>query len=356
MILFPTIVMPPQPATAQDVLQRLDKFVQSAQSLSVDCKLTSSKEATPGAAHLVFVRPSNMLYSLKWGQIDYKFVGNGSGSIDLERVHKVYDVQPEWSTLASPRTELAADSGVPSVFPSYLITDPSSLASLKYGGQTNINGVAADELDATAGKVNLRLYVNSAGEPVRYHYDWTSQKQDGTVEKGSLQCDLSNYKVNLSPSQALFQFAVPTGYRELTLPLDDRPAGVGEKFPFDGWTGSGTSLADEVKQKDSLIVVTDQDCDPSAASASAVKQLADGGNLSVLVVSLSPTGAKPAGLDSYPTYYDPKGDVRRKANFPGTPMFYLVNKTGDIIKVWYGFDPDSAADFVKDVQAALKGG
>src|SRR2546423_2833645 len=141
MILFATMLMPLAPSTSGDVLRRLAAFTQQAQSLSVECKLTSPAVNTPGTAKLLFVRPNDQRYTLNWQHIDYRFTGNERGSMDLEANSKRYESESDWNGLAVPRTEMALISGASLTFPFFLL-DPSMkyMSDVSYAGQVKING------------------------------------------------------------------------------------------------------------------------------------------------------------------------------------------------------------------------
>src|SRR5437588_1072456 len=205
MILFATMLMPLAPSTSGDVLRRLAAFTQQAQSLSVECKLTSAAINTPGTAKLLFVRPNDQRYTLNWQHIDYRFTGNEHGSMDYEANSKRYDSQTDWSGLAVPRTEMALISGASLTFPFFLV-DPSmkNVSDVAYVGQSTINGSQADELDGHIRSLRIKVVVDSDGKPVRYSYS------SGGL---SVQCDLSNYQINQRYPADLFSINPPSGFR-----------------------------------------------------------------------------------------------------------------------------------------------
>ena len=348
MILLATLLMPAPANTADEVLRRLAAFTGRANSLSVECKLTSPLVNVPGTATMFFVRPNQLRYELKWQQIDYRFTANEHGSMDYEANSKKYDMQNGWSALAVPRTEMAAISGASLTFPFFLV-DPTMtkyVSDVKLAGHSTINGVEADELDSHIRSLQIKVFVDGEGKPVRYWYGH---------QNGGVQCDLSDYQLNQSYPADFFSIDPPSGFQELSLPIEDRPVGVGQKFPADGWTSSSGKLSDLFSKKDSLVVVTDEGCEPSARSLATLQKIQNSGDMNVVSITLSPAGHEPAGFDKFPTYYDPSGVQVKALQVPGTPLFYLVNRSGQIVKVWFGFDADNADAFEKDVNATLRG-
>jgi len=348
MILFANLLMPLPAHNADDVLRRLAAFTSKAQSLSVDCKLSSTAANVPGVANLILVRPNQLRYSMKWQHIDYRFTANPSGSMDFEANSKRYDMQNGWSGLAVPRTEMAALSGASLTFPFFLI-DPSMkkyVAGITLAGQSTIDGVTTDEVDGQVKSLKLKVFIDSEGKPVRYWYGGQGV---------AVQSDFSNYRLNQQYPAETFSVNPPSGFRELTLPIENRPVGVGQKFQVDGWTSSAGRLSDQFSKKDTLVVVTDEGCEPSERSLSTLQNLQSAGEVNVVSITLSPKGVEPTGFEKFPTYYDPSGALIKQLQVPGTPLFYLVNKSGQIVKVWFGFDSDNGSTFEKNVDAALKG-
>jgi len=321
---------------------RLLKFIGSAHTLSAELTLSSSAVPGTGTVKIVYVRPNKLYYSMKWANMDYTFVGNERGTWNADGTAKMYDEFPNWG-FSYPYSEV---SSAPALFiPGYLMDgtlNSEQIVTLVPGGHATVNGAEVDKLQPASPEKKGELYVDHNGRPVR----------SVTYRNITITADVKSLVVNKPVADSVFGNNPPVGYKAYTVPLNTQPVRIGHRFPLGGWTPGG--LSELVGQKETLVLVTSPGCEPSARSAKVLEHIRQARAVGVAVVSLSPSGGAPAAFAGFPKFFDPSGKMAEALNAPGTPLFYLLDKSGAVQKIWFGFDPDKAVAFEKDVLNSAK--
>ena len=88
---------------------------------------------------------------------------------------------------------------------------------------------------------------------------------------------------------------------------------------------------------------------PSLSSLSVIKTIKE---VKVLVVSVNGSG-KSLAAGGVPVFNGSKGDLMTNWRIGATPTFYLVDRSGKITNVWYGFDKHRARRFATEVSDAV---
>lgn len=339
--------------SGQPVVDKLKQYITSAKSLACELKLSSPGVPTQGHVKMSYVRDRSLFYSIDWtignGRLDYKFVLNPTLVWDADMDAKVYDETPNYNQ--SFGLPLSRISNAPALFsPSFLYygTPLQTNVPVQVVGSETVDGVSTTHISGKAATTQLDLYIASDGKPVRY----VTKPDQGRP----IIADIVSLVRDKSLPEQTFPGNPPLGFNEYTTPLPLPPAQVGKPFPAAGWKsakGDSTGLDGAISKREAMVMVTTEDCDPSSAAADALGKME---NVNVVVATLSPTGAAPRSLSSFPLYYDPTGKVASQVEGPGTPLFYLIGKDGKIVKVWFGYDPDHEAEFLNDVQYTIKNG
>jgi outer membrane lipoprotein-sorting protein len=337
MIVLPLALILQQEQPSQAALEKMTAFIRDAHTLSAEMTLTCPAIPQQGTARMVYVKPNKLFFSIKWAKIDYEFVGNDKGSWDADPSARIYDETTDWHWYYPD----SLFSDAPMYFtPGYLMDGTlhtEQIGKLVVGGTSTVNGVNAFKIQGAPGSRQGEIYVDANGKPLRSVY---------YRKFGAITADIKSLIVNQPVPSSLFGYNPPLGFSAYSVPLTPSPIGVGKKFPIEGWSGSG-SLAKIAAGKSTLVIVTDAGCEPSSRSASTLAHIK--AKIPVAVVTLSTSGAVPSSLSAFPKFYDPSGKLGAAVNAPATPIFYLINSTGFVQKMWLGFDPDHAADFQADV-------
>lgn len=331
------------PGPPPPIVVALSNYIKSAKSLSAEITLSGSNMKDVGTVRMVYVKPDKIFYSFKWKGIDFEFVANDKGAWDADLAAKTYNETPEWGWYYP----YSIESDAPMIYTPGFLMDGTlhteKIGALAVIGHETINGVEAVKLGDRSGLSKAVLYVDHNGKPLR-----------SVTFRGHIQitADIKSLVINGPEPSSLFTYNPPLGFQSFTVPLTLRPIGIGDKFPVSGWKSAG--LAEMFAQKPTLVVVTEEGCEPSAKSAAALANIGKRGTLNVAVVSLSPNGGVPSSLSQFPKFYDAAGRLDKAIGAPATPLFYLIDKDGKVAKVWMGFDPGKADEFEKDVADSAK--
>jgi outer membrane lipoprotein-sorting protein len=342
-MIFATFALLAQSGRAQaPPIAHLASYIRSARTLSAELTLSAPGVKTVGTVKLVYSRPNRLYYSIKWDELNYTFVGTEKGRWDADVITKTYDEFPNWQF----DYPMSAFCEAPSFFTPGFLFDGTLASEHVYrmaaAGTTKVNGIEADKIEDAGGAGKVELDVDKNGRPLRFIFN----------RRITITAEIKSLVINKPVSPTLFAFDPPPGYQPYTVPLATIPTKVGDAFPLKGWQPAG--FADLISSKPTLVMLTTPDCEPSARAAAALQQLRDAGLINVATLSLAASGAVPSGLERLPKFFDSTGRITAGINAPGTPFFYLLNTKGVVLKAWYGFDPDKASIFIKDVADSAK--
>ena len=294
------------------------KWFAPLQSLSVDITINQVGNPVPGKATLVFQRPGQLFYQLKWGKDQYTFTIDNSVATEVDLREKSYDVYdvPGWTP-----PEANGSDWVVSYFPSYFVDEQIRLPPDCFDGEGRVS-----------------------------HYAIASADEQGQ-HKNSL--TFSNYKTNISIPESRFQQSVPAGLSIYGTPRPAPPIEIGRMLPnvaLVNSKGAKTTLVQALSGKPTLVACLDPQCGPSIASLAVLKKLNKPG---VIILN---TGAKGSGIrTTLPVYHDTSGKLAREFRVPMTPLYYLVGPQGKVVNVWYGFDRDDPSRFRSQIEEAVQG-
>lgn len=272
-------------------------------------------------------RPAKRLrFEAKGAGTDFGLSSTEKGYFEVNRVQRVYDEHEPLGRLTHYGSRI---SGAMGAFPNFLLAGSTKAVFQDLKVTANARG---DELSATfeteRGKGQIHMGIDAQGRPVRYeiespmgHIIWTL-------------VSFSDMKGGLAATYR----PLPMGYVPYALPEIPFPLAIGSAFPLRGWR-QGNRSVDLSTAKGLLVAVLGSDCPPSASVRPSLARL----EKQVPVAIVGPNGLS-----------DPSGALLKKLSPPGTPMFYLVDRSGKVSKLWFGFDAQKAKDWEADVVASVK--
>ncbi len=342
------------------VLDRFEGFIRRANSLSVSVKLKVEGSTAEGDGTFSFKRPNNVAFRMKWGPSDYQFAANSAGGIEVEHSEKRYR---EYSPIPEFGMPESGMSPTPSFgFPTVLLIGDlrkAIPADAKYTheGSRKLGGVSVEtvsgafETMAGAGKVTAS--IDGSGRLVHMRI-WRS----GTGGESALELAFSKYVVNGAAPMGVFSNKLPLGYSPDALPHNSIPQQAGEKIDLSNLSPIGSGQKVDLRSKYGksplVLIVADAGCAPSTkllgvvnAAMGEIRGL--GGK--VAIVWMEKRGAAPGGVEEFK---EPSGDALARFGSPGTPLVCVVDASGTVGQVWYGFDATYAAQFRKELVAAVR--
>lgn len=324
-----------------DPVERLEKYL-SAKEGSVEFTITSPQFEGAGKGSFRWRKPGEQAFAIEWSPSSAAFVQSPGGAIEIDRVDRTYLEFPGRATLAPPPSIVTPLPGL--TYPMILFAGGLGKGlppTTKFtpGPKETIGDIQADRVDAhfTDGQVTVeaQAYIATDGRLLRYREKSTSP---GGVRE--LTWTFSNW--NLAPTfpAATFARTVPDGYVPFSLAYPEPPVEIGDQAPFGSWTDarSGKPLAVDrlAKGKWTLVGFFDRE-DASRAALAAWPRLAAG---FVSVAVLDGGGVIP----SAGTAVRDSGAIARRWRIPGYPFFALVDPSGKIALLSFGFSPaDEAA-------------
>jgi hypothetical protein len=339
--------------TPQQVIARFSKFMSGMTTLSLDIKMKVPNGTGNGFGHLVLEKPNNLLYRMKYGHSDYTFAATETGIVEIERGNKTYAEWPTWDRLQMPVSRISDTLSLG--FPPFFLwgnLNSKIFTSYDYVGRGSIGAIQVDHIRGSGQDAKVDLFIADDGHILRYALDLVRGQKHLQSE-----LDFSNYVVNHAVASNTFVVKVPPGSHVYSLPTLSNPLEIGESFPAEGWFDAASrqrrSASEFYRDKPALFVAVSPDSEPSARTAGSLGRL-NGTSVNVVLISTLKGGGVPSALNGLPQLYDPAGSTLRSLRSPGCPMFYLVDTSGKINRLWLGFDPAKAGAFEREVQEALK--
>lgn len=342
-------------------LDRFASFIQKANTLSVDVKLTlpGAPEAT---GKLMFERPRRVRFTMEWGQSVYTFSSTERGVLETELATKRYDEFQPQSKLIGPLSRI---SQTPEVgFPTVIIEGdlrgmlPSDarIASL---GKVQMNGVEVDHVQAVyatqQGRGQTDVFIDSTGRLLKL-----GQAVDSEQGQLAFTQEYSNYRVNGSLGLESFLGRIPDGFVPHTLPGAMTYLLEGETFPSVALgQKSGAPKALEFSGKGALVAFTTPDCAISARAAPLLSTLRESAKASgytfVEISDARRAGDAKAHSGASDVRFDPSDTARTAFGVQGTPSLWLVNGNGRVTGYWFGFNPAESHRLEREIKDALEG-
>lgn len=330
-------------------LDRLLQFLQGADRLKVNftAKIGDGKEQ-PAAGTIAWDRPDQMLFRVRFEGNSYTFAVGKKRTIEIDGASHRYVESAAFGQVAPPVGML---SGLPDfTFPHILLSQSKGdLAPGRFGYRANgtalLSNVQTDRITGDTGRGKIDLFIDRAGRLIRY-----VAMQDTGEGPTRVTFDFTHYEVNGKLPPDLFSPAIPAGFDAAMLPREVAPIQSGEQFPG-GWKRVGTGAGEPWSGVERTLIVFVAGQDPPAAHA-AVSLKALAAKVRLAYLSADPKGAVPSGYPPAATYVDPKGDAYSKLRAPGTPMFFLTDTGGRVIRLWFGFDRAKRAQFEQEVLGA----
>lgn len=337
-----------------DPIERLSKYLAEAKAGSVDFSITSPQYEGTGKGSLVWRKPGEQAFRVAWGPGSAAFVQSPGGAIETDRVLRVYQEFPSRSTLVPPPSEV---TGLPGLTYPLIIQVGGIKGALppatKFatGPKQTVEGVETDRIDAsfTDGQVTVeaRAYVAADGRLIRYR-----EKSESPGGGREIEWTFSKWNLNPAIDATTFSRSVPDGYVPFALEYPYPPVEVGENAPLGAWTDArtGKPLAADRLAKGKVLLVGFFDSDePSKAALAAWGRLAQGFvSVAVLDGSTAPPSAGNAARDN-------DGTVAKRWRIPGYPFFALVDASGKVSLLSFGFTAAEEAPLRKALLEAGKG-
>jgi hypothetical protein len=208
---------------------------------------------------------------------------------------------------------------------------PGQPTATTEGSDTELHASKADQM----GKIEVWATENGDGELTSLHV------QKSGMMSVDLKWKLSyEFPKDLPLSEMAPDY--PLGYQPYSLDRFVYPLAKGKPLPT-GWVKPGSTeavdLSKMANQKPFLLVFLDER-GPSRRAMDAIHDLS--AKLPVFRV----------GKD----IADPDGKLTAAVNPPGWPTFVLAGANGNVLQVWYGYDPEHKAGFESEVLTAMNGG
>jgi hypothetical protein len=293
------------------------KLISGTKTLSVD--LDVQLEGAPPIGHGTFVMasPDKLYFHLTIGKGDYTYAIHNGQAIEIDKGQKIYD---EYAVAGLGEPEAYSSDWAVRYFPTVFLSEQTVLP--------------AKFFDAS-GLVTRYVFNTQVGEKI----------VKTTV-------NFSNYKLDQPIPDSRFVANPPAEFDAVSTPRPAPPLQIGEILPAVHLTdghGHATDLVRALGGKTTLVALLDPQCAPSISAVRFLKSVKD---VPILALNDSANGK---GLATSPlaTYFSPAGGIAKVLRTPMTPLFYLVDGTGKISNVWYGFNSDDPAKFSKQVTDAL---
>lgn len=296
--------------------QRFRDFVGAQKSLSVHITLHRKDIPGDGAADLIMVSPDKIFFHLVWGREDYTYTVEAGRATEIDRGGKLYDEYPV------PYAGAPTANGsywVLGFFPTVFV-DPNVI-------------LPENSIDAN-GKITQ--YTVRVGDP-----------------PASVDLIFSDYKTGITVPESKFQISPPAGFVSYSTQDLPPPLEIGQKLPNVTLSHAGSrdtnKLSEELSGKKSLVAILSPDSKPGIASIPTLREIK---GARVVIVNLKPSGTGIQG-GALPVLFDPQGGVEKALRAYRSPTFYLLDESGKITNVWYGFSRARKGLFAKQVKEAL---
>lgn len=345
MLTLLSVLLPQDPA--QLVLDRIQSFIKSSSSLSVQMKFIAADGVTKGTGRLVFERPNRTRFDIKIGNVDYSFGSSEAGTFEVERVSKRFDEGPPGTQIGFVPSRLTTVSEVffPIIFAAANVREAfGEGATFASGAPVTQGSVRLDRVIAKwsggAGDGQAEILADPLGRPIKIFW-----KTNGPQSAGAT-TEFFDYK-EAGARQADFVLEMPQGFIVMGLPYQQIAPDEGVTLDLSGIGNADGPLAVRIKDK-ALLFVTAPDCVPSDRMRSLLKEL--GASFPpIFEISTGPAAAR-----DFPLFVvdEARLDVLR---VPATPSLYLVDSKAKLIRVWFGYDPAAREKLLESVRNAIAG-
>jgi hypothetical protein len=342
--------------TAASVVDKCNAFLKSATTLSVHVEASADRIPGKGVGTLTFSRPSKLHFEMNWSGQRYAYTAAGKEGLEMERGAETY------AEFDLPGSGFTAPPGVVSYLPKFgfpavlVVKDVGRLLfgpqRVKLVGEESVAGSKALHLQSSVkgeeGSAQVDLWVRPNGEPAKFKVDVQSVSQSIHYAQ-----TYSGYVLNKSVSPATYATLAPRGFTPYAFTDEPVPIQPDAPMPLRGWadlkTGAAANLDKQIPQR-RLFALMAPGCEPSMRALPTLKVL----DKTIPVVILSAESSRnvrwpETGLR---ICYDPAGDAVSKLNSPGTPFFILTNGKGNVMRVWYGFDPAQSEALAREIAEA----
>ncbi len=341
---------------AKAALDRFSSFVRKTPVMSVDLQVQMEGYPTAGKGLLVFSKPSKAHLKVDWPQHGYEFIANGANRVEIDHAERTYFEFRGGGLVPPGEVSMTAQYA----FPSYFVSgDLRSLfpqgvkfrADRKIVQGSSVLTPISASVSGITGTMKVVAYVDQAGKlaSVKTDLDNDDGRRVWTVT-------YSNYRLGTSAST--FVVAPPKGYSPDRLQTPIPGLSVDDDFPAKDWqnANSGSSLS-SLRGKSYLAIYVRPGCEPSKQAVKEIEAigstLAKSGVQPIVLVQ----GAKNVAQSfatRLPRYYGATPTAVGNLRSPGTPTLYLVNRTGKLERLWYGFDREQPKQYNSDILSAAK--
>jgi len=338
----------------EDPIAQHEKFLRSANSFKVDMTMKVSTSKDEGKGFFQIKRPAHLLFQMKWGASDFSFSCAENENVAIEREIKRYREYGAVGRLFVPETDISLTPQYG--FPLALLAGSLRALTPERARFTNVGtgqfdgakvNVVQSKFATMTANVTLTAKIDTKGKLVEY----SIAEGDGPQAVVTT-LSFRNYVINPTLKETSFLTPIPKGFVPQTLPADNYPINFGETMPLDGWkpVSGSADLKGLANNKVLFVVIGDPNCEVSLRAAKTVAGLAkDVEAKGGVSVAICPASSAPQPIyTTVPNFYDPTGKLYARLRTPGTPMFFIVSPKGLITRVWLGFDPEKAGEFVKD--------
>lgn len=297
--------------------------------------------------------PQRIDFSAKVGAFDFRYVVNPRRIIEIEHSNRTYFESLNPDKIYGPNGSF---SDAPIVFPrAFSISGLKRMfgSSGKHRGKTVLNGQVCDEvglfLDGGGGSsVQATCLFTPDGRLLSMHQIETSGFGDRVDSKYLFS--------GWARADSKFDIAPPMGYHTAALPREPWMAPPGTVLPPDDWVNLETSAPVHLQHGETtLCLFLGSQC---LATQKVVKEL---GSLTRKYRTwvFSPDRAiKPEWKANLQATYlaSISGDTFSRLFVPGTPFITVLNKKGQIVQSWYGYDAKTFAKDKVDIEKTLATG
>ena len=306
--------MQKQVPKASGATNRFLTFVRSNKELSVHMTLHRPDRQVDGQADLILQQPDKLFYHITWGPEEYTYVIRGGQATEVDKSVKLYDEYP-LLTLQPP--EANGSPWIDTCFPVPFVSDQITLPEKS---------------------------VDESGHLIKFGF----ADEHGIVTT----LTFTDYKTNQEQPESKFALVPPSGFTAYAVQRLAPPVSIGEPLPdisLSSTHGESRSLKQILGGKPALIAVLDPKSEPSVGSLSVLRGIK---GVPVIVVN---TASSAGGLDagSLPEYLSQKGEMSSEWRVGLAPLFYMVDASGKVTNVWYGFDRDAPDKFATEINDAV---
>jgi hypothetical protein len=353
MILGLFLLFSPQGSEADQVLARFANAHKTPPAY--EAKMRADEYGTVTETEFKMDRMKRGTFIAHFPEGRYLLAVNEQGMREIDESQRMYADYPYYGGFKIPKSLMTHAA---KMLPMFLFNGdlrnlvPSG-SRFETAGTHVTNGFSGDRIfttykDDQGQPVRVDFDVDRAGKLVRFSSVTTTRRGDFTEV-----WEMVDYKPRTSFEDREFVLDTPLGYTPFALPHTYRSVEVGEKWPVDGWTnsqtGSSARLAEFTGGRKSLVALLGAECESSNRARSSLTALQ--ASMPVVIVSDQRTQQMAGGSQ----LFDARGENLKFIMAPATPFFALVNESGEIIKLWMGYDQERAKAFENEVLEMARG-